>query len=315
MATYVAVCGAKISCNGTRNPTEEGIVVGTTDEEATGCGGSILTEADILKGENLSNFGGGCKFLPHPIGPGRFRLCNMRPDGRWKFTAKGFGDTGERILKSNSKFNCLNGGVVRITDPNQDQIETDLVEAHEDAIELLEDKLNDLENNWDDPAVQAEFERWFGEERNRDLGWLPEWLPGIDVRFDRHDIIDRLKKTIEALEDMDEDNFKPASVQPTKRQDVNARVYPNDDDHTIYIADGFSGNKATGALAGSDKDSQAGILVHETAHFDDVAGLRDIEHDECVDKCYGNTESEALADNDPEAAEKNTDNFQGYVQS
>jgi len=311
MATYVAVCGAKISCNGTRNPTEEGIVVGTTDEEATGCGGSILTEADILKGENLSNFGGGCKFLPHPIGPGRFRLCNMRPDGRWKFTAKGFGDTGERILKSNSKFNCLNGGVVRITDPNQDQIETDIVEAHEDAIELLEDKLNDLENNWDDPAVQAEFERWFGEER------LIE-LPGKAYRFDRHDIIDRLKKTIEALEDMDEDNFIPGDFSDKEKQDINAFVYPNDDDHTIYIADDFSGNPVTGASAGPDKDSQAGILVHETAHFDDVAGLRDIVHDECKrgkPECYGNTDSEALADNDPEAAEKNTDNFQGYVQS
>lgn len=312
MAVLVAVDGATISCKGTMVDTTRSTVEGTCDVEATGCDGSILTKSDKEVSTNIIPFSGACKFRPFPIFMPLIHLpCQPIINGEWRKTSKGFGDSGERILTENSCINCTRGAIIEITDPNQDQIETSIVRAHADAIKLLEDKLNDLENNWNDPAVQAEFERWFGPERDRDWGWLPF----KDDRFDRHDIIDRIKDTIEALEEMDEDNFKPGDTKEVKGPRVNAFVYSNDEEHTVYIADNFTNNDTTGAAAGADNDSQAGILVHETAHFDDVAGLEDIEHDECVDKCYGNTESEALATNDPEAAEKNTDNFQGYIQS
>jgi len=93
MAVNVAVCGAKITCNGTKPPDIKGTVTGTTDNQAAGCNDSILTESDIVKGANLENFVSECTFQPHPIGGGRFLPCSMVPSGGWENTSKGFGDT------------------------------------------------------------------------------------------------------------------------------------------------------------------------------------------------------------------------------
>jgi len=310
MPIYVAVCGAKISCKQAEGQIGDNTVKGTTDEEATGCNGSILTENDFVKDENLFNFNAVCKLNQHKI-TGKKLPCSMTPIGGWKWTLNGFGDTGEKILKSNSKFNCLYGGTVRITDPNQNQITTSIVRAHEDAIEMLEGKIDDLENNWDDPTVKAEFERFFGPERNRDWGWLPF----KEDRFDRHDIIEHLKNMKVELEQMDEDNFLPVDDNGV------ASVTLNDPDRIINIRGKFKDRPVTNSDAHSDanpkNDSQAGTLVHEVAHF--LTGEPDHEHKDCSgggdDRCYGVTESEALAKADPEKARNNAENIQNFVQS
>jgi len=183
MPIYVAVCGATISCNQAEGQIGDNTIKGTTDEQTKGCSGSILTENDFVKDENLFNFNAVCKFNRHKI-TGRMLPCNMSPIGGWKFTAKGFGDTEERILKSNSKFNCIFGGTVKIIDPNQDQITTETIRTHEDAVflelkALLEARKEDLENI---PRRGGHAGRNEGRRRANEIAAIEADLARINVK-------------------------------------------------------------------------------------------------------------------------------------
>jgi len=177
MAILVAVCGAKITCTGTQIPMEEGTVTGTTDQQTTGCSDSILTEADIIKNENVFNFNGTCKFLPHPIGPGRFLPCQMQPDSGWKITAKGFGDTEERILKKGSRFSCRRGGLIKIEDANQSHIDVGELSDLFDNGYTLEDIDKMLSNGWtlkylDAAILVFEFSIDYKEVKIKTDSWI-----------------------------------------------------------------------------------------------------------------------------------------------
>jgi len=123
MSFFAAVSGAKITCSGTEVPDTPGYVTGTTDMQTTGSNDSILTEADIVKGENLKNFTGNCKFLPSSVMGVKYFPCQMMPTGGWTNTSKAFGDTEEKILRKYSMFNCAAGGKVQIQEAGQAHID------------------------------------------------------------------------------------------------------------------------------------------------------------------------------------------------
>jgi len=134
MATLVAVDGAKIMCPGAIGPVIS-TVEGTCDVEATGCDGSILTESDKVVSTNIIPFVSPCKLRPFPKFMPLIHLpCQPIVNGEWKKTAQGFGDSNERILTENSCINCERGALIEITNPNQNQINTDTPVANEDGL-------------------------------------------------------------------------------------------------------------------------------------------------------------------------------------
>jgi len=79
-----------------------------------------------------------------------------------------------------------------------------------------------------------------------------------------------------------------------------AYVYPTQP-YTIYLCGAFWGAPTTGT------DSKAGTLIHETSHFNVVAGT--------VDYVYGQTAAQNLAISNPDNAMMNADNHEYFAEN
>ena len=83
-------------------------------------------------------------------------------------------------------------------------------------------------------------------------------------------------------------------------QNYYAYVYPNQP-YQIYVCKVFW----TAPLTGTD--SKAGTLIHETSHFNNVAGTDD--------HVYGQTAARNLASSDPDSALDNADNHEYFAEN
>jgi len=82
---------------------------------------------------------------------------------------------------------------------------------------------------------------------------------------------------------------------------VYAYVYPTDKAHNIYFCGAFW---SSGRIGGYD--TQAGTILHELSHFDDIAGTDDI--------IYGTTGCKNLAKSNPNSAVLNADSHEYFAE-
>jgi len=80
---------------------------------------------------------------------------------------------------------------------------------------------------------------------------------------------------------------------------VYAYVYPTDTTHTIYCCSAFWSARPIGGF-----DTQAGTLLHELSHFNDIGGTNDW--------VYGTTGARNLARTNPDRAVNNADNCEYF---
>jgi len=80
---------------------------------------------------------------------------------------------------------------------------------------------------------------------------------------------------------------------------VYAYVYPADTTHTIYLCSVFWGINRIGGF-----DTQAGTLLHELSHFNNIGMTNDY--------AYGTTACRNLARNNPQNAVRNADNYEYF---
>jgi len=83
---------------------------------------------------------------------------------------------------------------------------------------------------------------------------------------------------------------------------VYAYVYPADATHTIYCCSVFWGINKIGGF-----DTQAGTLLHELSHFNNIGGTGDW--------AYGTAACRNLANNNPNNAVNNADSFEYFGES
>jgi peptidyl-Lys metalloendopeptidase len=86
----------------------------------------------------------------------------------------------------------------------------------------------------------------------------------------------------------------------SSKQNVYAYVYPNQP-YTIYLGRVYWTAPAAGT------DSQAGTLIHEMSHFDNVAGTDDV--------VYGQAGAKSLAISNPDAAITNADSHEYFAEN
>jgi peptidyl-Lys metalloendopeptidase len=84
------------------------------------------------------------------------------------------------------------------------------------------------------------------------------------------------------------------------KQNYYAYVYPNQP-YNIYVCRVFWQAPTTGT------DSKAGTIIHETSHFNVVAGTDDI--------VYGQTGARNLANSDPNRAVQNADSHEYFAEN
>jgi uncharacterized Zn-binding protein involved in type VI secretion len=186
---------------------------------------------------------------------------------------------------------CAHGGTITVGLPtvligetriqafqeaNREKIE----QAIKDAKKMLENKLKALEN-WD-AATQADVKKWMGDSSEAT----------------RQMLIDRIKKELGILNNLTVSNFQPA--KDPKLKNAYAYVYPDDENHTIYLGSAFENAPAVG------EDSKAGTLTHEVSHFNDVGGT--------ADNAYGTDNAKQLAKDDPAKAKNNADSFEYFIE-
>jgi len=86
------------------------------------------------------------------------------------------------------------------------------------------------------------------------------------------------------------------------RAGVYAYVYPTDTTHTIYVCSAFWNAYPIGGW-----DTQAGTLLHELSHFNNIGATRD--------HAYGTGACRNLAINNPNNAVNNADSFEYFAES
>ena len=101
-------------------------------------------------------------------------------------------------------------------------------------------------------------------------------------------------------------NLDQATLRPLEpaedKPEIFAYVYGTEPGRDIYVGEAFW-------QAGSNPpDTQAGVLVHEMSHFEDIGGTIDDPD------AYGAENSERLARTEPEKAARAADNFEYFVE-
>ena len=158
--------------------------------------------------------------------------------------------------------------------------------AKVDAKKLLEKTKADLEK-WDD-ATKARSRKWFGD----------------DSEETRQLMLKRVKAELNKLDELSAaKDFVPAEQE---QQDCYAYVYP-DKEGKVYLGNSFWTAPATGP------NSKAGTLIHEMSHFNSVGATDDVEMSN-GETAYGLENCEELAKEDKEAAKKNADSFEYFVE-
>jgi len=155
---------------------------------------------------------------------------------------------------------------------------TTLHAVHSAAITIAKDATDKL-NSINSPTQAERYATWFGAPsvvRQRK----------VTTNFNKiHDVLDSQTISFDCS---------------TCTDDAFAYVYPSET-YTIYLCSAFWAANKTGT------DSQSGTLVHEIAHFTNIAATEDYE--------YGQSDSKALAITNPENAIFNSDNHEYFAEN
>ncbi|WP_299791762.1 M35 family metallo-endopeptidase [uncultured Shewanella sp.] len=95
-------------------------------------------------------------------------------------------------------------------------------------------------------------------------------------------------------------NNEPLTFDCSCKKKYFAYVYPTQP-YTIYMCSAFWSAPVTGT------DSKGGTIIHETSHFNVVAGTDDM--------VYGQSGAQALADSDPDQAIQNADSHEYFAEN
>jgi len=95
-------------------------------------------------------------------------------------------------------------------------------------------------------------------------------------------------------------NNEPLTFDCSCKKKYFAYVYPTQP-YTIYMCSAFWSAPVTGT------DSKGGTIIHETSHFNVVAGTDDA--------VYGQSGAQALADSDPAQAIQNADSHEYFAEN
>lgn len=156
--------------------------------------------------------------------------------------------------------------------------------AHDAAIDLASDTASAM-NNAPVPTSAPRYAEWFGAANTNRHNTVKEHFNNI------YDALDSEQVTFScSCEDVSEDEY----------DQVYAYVYP-DSPYTIHICGAFWNAEMTGT------DSKAGTIVHETSHFNVVAGTDDY--------VYGQSDARDLADSDPDSAVDNADSHEYFAEN
>jgi peptidyl-Lys metalloendopeptidase len=177
------------------------------------------------------------------------------------------------------KFASLGGAsqyIYGCTQYNEDR----LVDAVNLALDMAESGLYWLNNGLHTDS----FEEWFGE--NNDASQA-------EVLTESQAIYDFL---------VDSDGYKfVCDIDACTDPYVLAFVSPDDSSHTIHICPAFFYSKT-----GREWSSQAGIILHEVSHFEDVAATRDWG--------YGKNNARTLAVEHSDRARNNADTYRYFYE-
>jgi len=150
---------------------------------------------------------------------------------------------------------------------------------------------------------RAELERWNADDKARFKKWF-----GSDGADSKAAILGRIDKMQALNKSTGLHNFFPAQPPDDQASDLFAYVYPNDASR-IYLGLAFCASSLSGA------DSKPGTLCHEMSHLDEIGGTDDVPMPGTGGlKAYGQTNSLALAKQDPSLALQNADNFQYFCE-
>lgn len=156
---------------------------------------------------------------------------------------------------------------------------------------------------------KGELIRWNNEDKLNVKKWM-----GDDSEETRQLLLDRIDKENALIEKMNPDSFekgpKPDEWSDEDWDDTYAYVYPNDKNHTVHVGPAFENAETSGS------DSKADTIIHENSHFSDVAGTEDEPmnpNDPNSPTAYGKDNCAQLANDNPDSAKKNADNFTYYI--
>ena len=167
------------------------------------------------------------------------------------------------------------------SEPSKEEKRAALLQAIQDGIRLLENKLKLLKE--DDVDTLEQFTIWFGKD---------------DLKSKRI-IIERIEREIAVFKELTEDNFEMMKDED-KRRKLFASVLSDDESYTIYLGYSFWQTKALGI------SSKAWVLIHEVSHFDNVGKTRDHAYgEECI----------SYAEINPKRALYNADSFAFFIKS
>lgn len=145
-------------------------------------------------------------------------------------------------------------------------------------------------------CARKRLERWSDDDKALFRKWF-----GSDSDSDRDNILSRIEANKTALKDA---TFRmgPEDTVSDNANDPNvfAHVYQSDSDHNVYLDPHFWRS----GLGGTD--NQAGTLLHEMSHFNDVGGTKD--------HVYGQKNAAELALSNPAKAIENADNYEYFME-
>lgn len=210
-------------------------------------------------------------------------FINGRPAVRLGDQTTHCGGVGQTIEGSTNVF--INQGSAKtaqvpVPPSGSTAVVQDALKARDAAIRLLDERIRQLEQDWNDPATRKQFADRFGTDDD-----------GV-----KDDVLAKLRNIRAAVAGLGAQNFKavPKSQSQPGRF---AYVDPNDSGHSIHLDSEFANAPMTG------RDSKVGTIVHEVSHFNDVAAAKDI--------VYGREADLLLA---PEDAAYNADTVERYVE-
>lgn len=160
-------------------------------------------------------------------------------------------------------------------------------------------------------SKKTELLRWNDSDKQNVKTWM-----GDDSEQTRRMLLNRIDITSKAMDKMNPENFqqgpKPAGWTDKDWNATYAYVYPTDNTHTIHVGPVYESASTSGS------DSKADTIVHETSHYTDVDSTTDepmdpMDPDPNREIAYGQDNCKELAQNDPNRAQRNADNFTYYT--
>lgn len=140
--------------------------------------------------------------------------------------------------------------------------------------------------------AQAALERWSPTDQARFAKWF-----GGSSEAERQAMLINLLRMERCLEG--------SEIRVGERDDAFAHIRGDEQPQPIYVDQEFW-RSAEDDGGGSQKDTESGVLIHETSHMHDAASTGDYS--------YGSDRCETLAKKYPEYAQNNADNIEYFCE-